>query len=129
MTSTRNRFGGNHRQRGITTIAVVLIVIIIAFVALISMRIIPIYLEYFSIVRIIDDVANESTGKTPPSEIALKLSRRFDIDYVTVIKAKDIKVIPKGATRNLELVYEDRRPLIANLDIVAKFQKTVTLNP
>jgi len=129
MKTNKKILSGPNQQRGITVIASVLILIIISFVALIGMRIIPIYLEYFSIVGILDDVGQEVTAKTPKTKISRAIEARFDIDYVTVIKAKDVKIKRKGSDAILELVYEDRRPLIGNLDIVAKFEKTVTLNP
>ncbi|MEZ5582192.1 MAG: DUF4845 domain-containing protein [Candidatus Competibacteraceae bacterium] len=89
-----------HQQRGMTVIAVVLILVIIAFVALIGMRIIPIYLEYFSIVGILDDVGQQANAKMSTVEIQRSIERRFDIDYVTVIQSKDIKVKPKGNIRS-----------------------------
>ncbi|MEE4379569.1 MAG: DUF4845 domain-containing protein [Candidatus Competibacteraceae bacterium] len=129
MKINKKILSGSHQQRGITVIASVLILIIIAFVALIGMRIIPIYLEYSSIVSILDDVGQETNAKMANTKINRAIEARFDIDYVTVIKSKDVKIKPKGGTKILELIYEDRRPLIGNLDIVAKFEKTVTLNP
>jgi hypothetical protein len=129
MKENNNALLGARRQHGITMIAVVLILIIIAFVALIGMRIIPIYLEYFSIVGILNDVEQTANAKMSTAEIHTSIERRFDVDYVTVITSKDVKIKSKGAAKILELVYEDRRPLIGNLDIVAKFEKTVTLNP
>ena len=55
------------------------------------------------------------------------LERHFNISYIEVIKAKDVRVKKKDGRLVVELVYDDRRPLIANLDVVAKFNESYTL--
>ena len=112
-----------------TVIGVIMVLIIIAFVALIIMRIVPIYMEYFTIRQSIE--AMRSDGVDPRSskyEVLLSLEKRFDISYVTVIQAKDLNVIKKGGNLILKLAYEDRRPLLANLEVVAVFNKDIILN-
>lgn len=117
------------RQRGITVIATLLILIIIAFVALIAMRIVPIYLDYYNIKTTIESVKKEPGVEQWSSvDIHRAIQRRFDIGYVETIKAQDVKIRRQGNQRILQLVYEDRRPLIANLDVVAKFNETVVLS-
>ncbi|NJN46446.1 MAG: DUF4845 domain-containing protein [Candidatus Competibacteraceae bacterium] len=123
MKINKDPFSGTRRQRGITMIAVVLILIMISFAALIGMRIIPIYLEYASIVSILDDVQQNANAKMSRAQIDKTIQARFDIDYVTVVTLKDIKMKRERGNIILELIYEDRRPLIGNLDIVAKFEK------
>jgi hypothetical protein len=117
------------RQQGMTIIAVLLIFIIIAFIALLAMRIVPIYLDYFNIKSTLESIKKEpGVEQWSAYDIQTGIQRRFDIGYVDIIKAKDIKIRRQGNDRILQLIYEDRRPLIGNLDIIAKFNDTVVLS-
>ena len=126
----RNKTGlGTVHQRGMTVIAVILILISIAFIALIAMRIIPIYLSYFSVRSALEGLKKEpEVAQMSIFDIQQRIQKRFDISYVTVIDPKQVKIRQQGRDKILELVYEDRRPLIANLDVVAKFNDKIVLS-
>lgn len=116
------------RQRGMTAIGFVLVLIVIAFSALITMKVLPIYLDFFSIRSTLEGLASEpGVRERSPADITQAIDRRFDVSYVTVIQAKDIKVQKKGGVISLILKYEDRRPLLSNLDVVASFDEVIVL--
>jgi len=118
------------RQRGITLIGGLLWLIIAAFVALIVLRVVPIYIDYFTIITTLQGLKKEpQVGQMSADDIYRTIERRFDISYVQVIKPQQIKIRKQGNNRVLDLIYEDRRPLIGNLDIVAKFNDTIVLSP
>jgi hypothetical protein len=120
---------GTVHQRGMTVVAVILILISIAFVALIAMRIIPIYVSYFSVRSALEGLKKEpEVAQMGIFDIQQRIQKRFDISYVKVIDPKQVKIRQQGRDKILELVYEDRRPLIANLDVVAKFNDTIVLS-
>ena len=58
-------------------------------------------------------------------EMRAKLDRRFNISYITSINInKDVKLVRNGDVKALNINYEVRKPLIYNLDFVAKFDVT-----
>lgn len=61
MTRTRQLIEreGNGRQRGMTVIGMLLLIIVIAFVALIAMKVVPMYIQYFSIKSTIESIRKE----------------------------------------------------------------------
>ena len=127
-TTTISRTSNSDHQRGMTVIGAVILLIIIAFAVLIGMRVVPIYISYFNIREAVEGLKSESgIRQMSAAEIRNSLDKRFYIGYVEVIKARDLKVIKKGNDVILKLVYEDRRPLIGNLDIVAKFNDDIEL--
>lgn len=126
--TTISRASSRVRQRGMTVIGVVILLIIIAFAVLIGMRIVPIYISYFNIREAIEGLKSESgIRQMSATEIHRSLDKRFYIGYIQTVKARDLKVVKQGNNVILKLVYEDRRPLIANLDIVAKFNDDIVL--
>jgi hypothetical protein len=57
------------------------------------------------------------------------ISRRFDIDYVTAVEAKDLKVSKSRGKLLVTLKYEDSKKLFADLYVVGKFNEIVQLSP
>ena len=72
-----------HRQRGMTPIGWVLVLLLIAFFALISLKLIPIYLESFSVSSVIADLKDEpGIGAKSVREIVSIVEKRLDINNV-----------------------------------------------
>ena len=61
-----------------------------------------------------------------PEKVKESLFKRFYISYVENVKAEHVK-LTRNNGYNLTVKYEVRKPLLYNLDFVAKFEKTVEL--
>ena len=118
------------RQRGISPIGGLLTLIAVCFIVLLVLRVVPIYMAYFTVKSTLSDLAQDPASRQMSTfELYNTLQKRFDIGYVTVVDAKDVKIRQQGKDRILSLAYEDRRPLIGNLDIVASFDINLVLSP
>ena len=125
-----NQRPGRSRQRGITVLAAILLLIVIGFVAVLVMRVLPIYIDYFSARSTLEGLRSElGIQERSPVDITKSIDRRFNISYIEHIQARDIKIIKKGGSLSLLLKYEDRRPLVGNMDVIAKFNETIQLYP
>ena len=51
----------------------------------------------------------------------------FEIGYVESVRPENIRILRDSNGQRLEVTYEVRRPLMFNLDFVAKFEKTVDM--
>jgi hypothetical protein len=119
-----------HKQRGLTMISTLIILMIIAFVVyVIGFRVAPIYMEYFKNRKIVEGVKTEVDANSSPAEVQRAISRRFDIDYVTAVEAKDLKVSKSRGKLLVTLKYEDSKKLFADLYVVGKFNEIVQLSP
>lgn len=117
------------RQRGLTMIATLMILIVIAFVVLIAFKVVPIYVEYFNIRRAIEGLKTDVTVSSTAYDVRRSLERRWAIDYITAVDFSDIKVRKHNGALIAELKYEDRRPLLYNLDVVANFDDAIQIAP
>jgi len=112
---------------GMTLIGFVFVLIVAGFFAFLIMRLFPVYSEYYSVVSSMKGIQSEAGVATmSPAKIRDLLSRRFLVNYVTSVKPENIKIDRKNGY-NLTIQYEVRKPLMYNLDFVAKFEKTVEL--
>jgi len=115
-----------HRQRGMTPVGWVLVFLLIAFFALLTLKLVPIYLKSFSVGSVIADLKNEpGIGAMTSRQIISLVQKRLDINMVTDVGAKDIYVEKVGDNMTISADYEVRKPMLGNVDIVVSFDKSV----
>jgi hypothetical protein len=116
------------KQKGLTLIGFVIVLSFVLFIAFIGMKIGPIYMEYYSVVSAMNGVASErGSARLSPYQIRVKVFNRLYVSYATDnIKETNIK-ITRGDEVKLRIAYEVRKPVIGNLDVVAKFDRSVKL--
>ena len=113
-------------QRGITLIGFIMLLAVIGVFLFVGFKLFPVYAEYYSAVTDMKASCKEPDAPNASlHEMRTKLDRRFNISYVESIDTKkDVKIISEGDKKLLHIQYEVRRPLIYNLDFVAKFDVT-----
>jgi hypothetical protein len=120
-----------HRNsRGITLIGFAILLCVAGFFAYLAMRLIPVYIEYFGVVKAMDQLKSEGVwAQRSVEEIRRDLGMKFDTQYVDAAnvppQAIQLKRESGGAT--LRIAYERRVPFIYNIDLVATFDKSVNL--
>jgi hypothetical protein len=116
----------NRNQQGMTLLSFIVILVVVAFFGYILMRLFPVYSEYYSAVTDIKAVTQTAGAENESMEkIRDHLYRRFQISYVDSIDLeKNIKMFKDKDGKTLQLKYEVRRPLMYNLDFVAKFERS-----
>lgn len=117
-----------NRQKGITFVGFVMVLAIVGFFAYIAMRLVPIYIEYFSVKSAMKAVAAESgAAEMQPGDIRNMLIKRFDVSYVTSVRPNDIR-ISRDRNPSVTIAYEVRKPFISNVDVVVVFSHTQELS-
>ncbi len=115
------------RQRGITLIGLIIVLTVVGFFAFIGIKLFPVYQEYFSVVQAMKNVAAQpGVSRQEPRQVQEMLIKRMYVSYVESVNKSHIRVT-RGGKPTLNVRYEVRRPLMGNLDFVAKFDETVDL--
>ena len=118
---------GKSTQRGLTLLGFIMVLMIVGIFAFVGLKLFPVYSEYYSVVSDMKGIQSEpGVANMAPEIVKDKLFRRFYISYVTSVKNENVKVTRQNGY-NLNVKYEVRKPLVYNLDFVAKFDKTVDL--
>ena len=116
------------RQAGMTTLGLIILVSFLGLFAFAGIRLTPVYLNYMKVVGVIDGVDEEFDGTGATSTAIRKsISRRFDIESVAVITAKDIKVKKTPEGYEVVAVYSHKAPFIANVSFMVDFDKRTTV--
>lgn len=121
--------GQTSRESGITLLGFLIVLVVLGFFAFIAMKLVPVYQEYYSVVGAMKGVADEAgAAKFRTVDVQNRMERRFNISYVENLDYKDVKVAKtKTGQKVIWAKYEVRKPLMGNLDFVAKFDKKVPL--
>jgi len=120
-----------HKVRGITLIGFVIVLGVLGFFAYLAMRLIPMYVEYFGVVKAMEQVRSEgNSSQKSVEEIRRDLGLKFSTQYVDdeSVPPAAIQVVRQAGGSTLRIAYEKRVPFLYNLDIVGKFDKSVSLN-
>lgn len=117
------------KQKGMTLMSFIIVLVVVGFFALMAMKLFPMYSEYNNLSSVMKEFAKQPASASMTSAQAFAdLERRFNIAYVSSVKREHVKIIRAGNSSKLNIAYEVRVPLVANLDVVGKFDNTVDLN-
>lgn len=118
------------RQRGLGWFGLLFVFGTIAFFAIIAVKVGPIYMNHFTLVKIVKGVAdNPDFANAPPQEIRSTLERRWDIDYVKYLDDKDVKIKRGKSGRMLSYEYNAEVNLFYNVFVVIKFKDDHPMKP
>ena len=108
-----------------TTLGIAILTAFIGLFAFAAIRLMPVYLNYMKIVGVIDGVVAEFEGQNA-NRMAVRrsIARRFDVDSVGELKARDIPVTPVDGGLQVSAVYDHTTPFIGHISFTVHFDKT-----
>ncbi|MDE1962178.1 MAG: DUF4845 domain-containing protein [Xanthomonadaceae bacterium] len=119
------------RQHGITLIGFAIVLIVAGFFAYAAMKLIPVYTEYFGVVKSIKSLqSNPDIHNMSIEEIRRKLDTIFDVQYVDTsdVPLNNVTLITSNGQRSLNVAYSVDKPFIYNIDLLVHFNYTVDLS-
>lgn len=117
------------KQTGMTGIAWLGVIALIVMFVLLTLKLLPIYLDSFDVGSVLSDIKNEpNIANMTPRMITRTIMKRLDINMVTDVSKDDIYFDRAGKKRTVEIDYEVRKNLMGNIDLVVHFHKIVTIS-
>ncbi len=114
--------GRRSQQRGIGFIGLVLIFAVIGCVTLLGLKLIPAYIEYYSVKKVISAMASSEEVKSGTVlEIRKSFDRRATIDNINVIKADDLEISKEGNDTVVAAIYQQKIPLFTGYTLLIDF--------
>jgi len=116
------------RQHGMTMISLIFLLCSIGFVAMLVLKIGPIYLDHSKVTAALAaveegvDVLNKSDH-----EIRDMVNKRFNLNYVTDVTARDLVITKSGGYLKVELQYDVVKNIMGNLSVLIEFDDVVEL--
>jgi hypothetical protein len=101
---------------------VLILLIGIVFIAIIGMKLVPAYIEYFTIKKAITGMtqSGELRGGSV-ADVRKAFDRRAAVDSITIVQPQDLEVTKEGNEIVVAFAYEKRIPLFYNISVVIDF--------
>ena len=119
------------KQNGMTLIGMLLTVVVVAMAAIVVMRIVPVYLQYYTILESIKGLnstpSSSLTGDafSDVQELKKSLTKRLDINGVEDLRDDQIVISPDGENKfTVKIKYQVVRPLVYNISLLFDFDHT-----
>ncbi|HST28579.1 MAG TPA: DUF4845 domain-containing protein [Rudaea sp.] len=119
------------RQHGITLIGFAIVLIVVGFFAYAAMKLIPVYTEYFAVVKSVKSLQSDAGIQNMGiEEIRRKIEPVFDVQYVdeTDVPLTSLTLITANGQHSLNVAYSVQKPFIYNIDLLVHFNYTVDLS-
>jgi hypothetical protein len=112
----------NRKQGGMTMIGFVITLGVVMFFLYCGMKVVPMYTEFYSVKKAMAGLAAEP-GITSKSKEQVRdlFFRRLYMSYANNVKQDALKIESTGEGLMMTVDYEQRKELLANLDVVGKF--------
>jgi hypothetical protein len=109
-------------QRGYTLISLIFILGIVGFFVLLVLKIGPIYLDHSKVKNALAAIENSTDIETKSEyDVRTSLSKRFNMNYVAHLDAKDVKITKRGNYLKVDAEYEVVEKIVGNLSVLVEF--------
>ena len=119
-------------QKGMTFIGMLLIVVLVSMGGILAMRIIPVYIRYYSVLQSVKNLNLTSqkslTGDANADSEVLKsiFLKSLEVNGVYDFKESDISITPTGYhTFQVKFKYHEISRLMFNINLMFDFDKTL----
>ena len=109
-----------NRQLGVSLIGLIVGAVILIFVALLGMKTLPPYLEFFTAKKLITQIANEQRGGSV-GDIRKAWAIKTIVEEVPSVNDKDLEITKEGGEVVISFAYRKEVPLFANVGIYLDF--------
>lgn len=117
-----------NRQRGLTFISWLVIIVVAGFLVMVGIKITPVYLEHFAVKKSLESLKSEPLiSRKPVTEIRKMLMRRLDMNNIRFLGKDDIKISRASGVTKINIAYEERKPIVANMALVMTFDDSIEL--
>ncbi|MBK7326901.1 MAG: DUF4845 domain-containing protein [Propionivibrio sp.] len=108
-------------QRGVAISGLLLWGFVIVIVALLGMKVVPEYMDYFQILKSVKSISKDSSGQTV-ADIRNAYDRYADINNIKTIAGTDLDISKEDNTVVIAFAYETRIPLFYNVSLLIDFR-------
>ena len=111
-------------QAGIGLFGFIVLMGLIGFFALVTVKVVPLYLNEMKIARSVHAVAiDPQSADEDNGQVMYHLARRWDIEDPTMLDVKDVKIVKeKDGRRAIKYDYDARVNLFYNVYVVINFK-------
>jgi len=110
------------QQRGLSMIGFLFVAFVLVMMAMLAMKLVPAYIEFFSVKKILAAMGQDSDLKSKSNgELRSDFMKRANVSYVTVVKPDDLTITRPGGVPVITAEYAFRTSIVGNVSMVVDF--------
>ena len=113
------------RQHGLSMTGFLFVGAVVLVLVLLSFRVIPAYIEYFSVQKALEGALNDSKDLTK-AEIRKLVDRRIGADYIDSVNSNDIEVTRDGKVTTATVSWQNKLHLVGNASLLLEFDASAS---
>lgn len=114
-----------NRQKGITIVGMICVSIGLVFVSILAMKLVPAYIERYTIGKIFRQIANNPAyANATAADVQAAFRRQMTVDSVNAVSPSDLVITREAGQLVIETRYRVTIPLISNISLLVDFQAT-----
>lgn len=122
MTNNLKNYRVDHKtQNGFTLTGLVVVSALLIVIALIGMKVVPAYMEFLSVKKVLTAMKQEPLDTMSKSEIIKSFDKRANIAYISVVKGSDLTIEKTSTGTVVNVEYQVIRPIAGNLSVLIDF--------
>jgi hypothetical protein len=111
-----------NRQQGITLMGLILGSVVLIFAAVLAMKLVPPYLEFFAVKKAMAGIAAETRGRSVSvADIRRLFDNRSNVDDIHSVGPNDLEITKEGNSYVVAAAWRKEVPLFANIGVYIDF--------
>ncbi len=122
MTQCLKNYRNNYKkQNGVTLLGLMMVSVVVIIFALVGMKVVPAYMEFFSVKKVLSTMKQEPLAEMSDKEIRTSFDKRASIAYISVVKGSDLIIEKNGDKKDLIMEYQVVKPIAGNISVLIDF--------
>jgi hypothetical protein len=113
-----------HKQQGVTLTGALMVMIVLAFVGLFAAKLLPAYIDFFSVKKILATMEAAGETKGTVRDIRRAFEKRNAVEDVRAVKSDDLEITKEGGETVVTANWSVRIPMVYNLNACLDFTAT-----
>jgi len=109
------------QQRGLSLMGLIVTLAILGFLAVMGAKLLPVYIEYFSVKKILAAMDYNGETKGTVAEIRRHYETRNAIEDVKSVQGSDLEITKEGAETIITANWSVKVPIVANVSACIDF--------
>ena len=111
-----------NRQLGITLMGLIVGAVVLIFAAVLTMKLVPSYIEFFAVKKAMAGIAVDTRGRgASMADVRRAFDNRSAIDDISSVNSSDLEISKEGNDFVVAAAWRREIPLFANIGIYIDF--------
>ena len=110
------------QQSGLSIISFLFVVVVALVVTVVGFRVLPAYIEYFSVKSALTQSLAEVQELNNPAELRRAFQKKVDAGYIESVSGRDLDLSKQGNTWIASVAWTRKLHLVSNVSLLIEFE-------